>query len=365
MAVKVYCEEQKSRRAEMIRNIFFCGRCSCFWRKKWVLQKIGLPISSWKGKKDGGAGSRVVPRAARETWVPADDLVSIVVEENGVLVSEDEEIAIGGQVHKRVQIVLGTRVVSLGQEWQLDRSFSSSRHKFVVELPSTSDHNHSLVWQQLVAGVPARLRKRIGILSPVVVSTRPDCTHSITAVIPSPRLRQSPTRLPCPCTDRRRSWSSHTCMHACSSHDQKIKHNPSHAQRERERERERESPTETETDTLWENENWNSTWGAPGISEDSERSDSVCSEVELDGVSPAVDLQSQVAGVATTEAIGEPDLGGTIIRSVEHDHFVGVRQCHVHRWHARVWNQHLPTIFPSCFCWELYHAGGHDDAHLQ
>jgi hypothetical protein len=42
MAVKVYCEDQKIRRAEIIRNFFFCGQIQLLLKKEMGSSENGF-----------------------------------------------------------------------------------------------------------------------------------------------------------------------------------------------------------------------------------------------------------------------------------------------------------------------------------
>jgi len=120
----------------------------------------------------------------------------VVVEENGLLVGENKEVAVRAQVRKRVQVVLDPGVVGLCQEREVDGALSCRRfgNELVIELAATSDHDHALVRQDLVGRVPSWYCERIGELMPVVCGSTPNCAHHPPTVVPSAGLSQVSTR---------------------------------------------------------------------------------------------------------------------------------------------------------------------------
>ena len=72
-------------------------------------------VGGGEGEEDGGAGGRVVAGAAGKGGEFADLRAGFVVEEDGVLVGEDEEVAVGGEVDERVEVVLGPGFVGSGE----------------------------------------------------------------------------------------------------------------------------------------------------------------------------------------------------------------------------------------------------------
>lgn len=58
------------------------------------------------GKEGGHSGGRVVAGPAGQGGELADDLVGVEVYEDGAIVGEDEDVAVGGEVDERVEVVL-------------------------------------------------------------------------------------------------------------------------------------------------------------------------------------------------------------------------------------------------------------------
>lgn len=67
----------------------------------WVL------LEKPDGEESGHAGAGVVAGAAGENWVLFDDLVGPWIEEYGTVVGEDKDVAVGGEIDKWIEVVLG------------------------------------------------------------------------------------------------------------------------------------------------------------------------------------------------------------------------------------------------------------------
>jgi len=158
-----------------------------------------IPICSENGEQDRGARRGVVARTASENRERLHSRAGVVVKENGLLVSEDEEVSVGAEMRKRVQVVLGAGIIGLCKEWEIDgaqlqQSWGILGDELVIELSPTSHHNHALVRQDLVGRVPSRNCKRVGKLLPVVCGSCSYGAHHCAAVVPASRLGQNPIR---------------------------------------------------------------------------------------------------------------------------------------------------------------------------
>ena len=118
-----------------------------------------------QGQQHGRSSGRVVARLPGDGGERLDYRVGGVVQQDGIAVGEDEEVATGQQVHERVQIVVLTVVRGdrVGEQLQVERALRGAAlgYKLVAVGAAPAHHNLALaVGEELVGRVPAAICER-------------------------------------------------------------------------------------------------------------------------------------------------------------------------------------------------------------
>nr|GMD41176.1 uncharacterized protein A4U43_C05F19340 [Ipomoea batatas] len=135
------------------------------------LHEIMLPSirREIQGEKRGLPRRRVVPGPAWQFRELPNRLSGSRVENNGAIVGEEENVAVGEKVHKWIQIILQMAVRGFHEQrkpklldWELQLIW---RDKFIIVSSSPSHHHEITIFQHLLRSIPAsEFNKRIPVM---------------------------------------------------------------------------------------------------------------------------------------------------------------------------------------------------------